>query len=680
MARLADRLRAHAAAHFVGRATELALIGESLAVDPPPISVFVVHGPGGVGKTSLLERVRALAAAHGIDTLRLDARDLQPSPAGLLQVLGSALGLAAADADLQSVVSRWSVTPRRLLLIDTFERIANLEHWLREIFLPELPDRTVVVLAGRAEPDAAWITDPLWREGARVIALENLTPAECEQLLAARGIARQHHGPAVRLSYGHPLALTLLADDIAARGAVPNQLGSDMISRLVQRFTDDAPTALHRRALEVCAMARATDEELLADVVDRERATELFDWLSAQSFIESGPGGLFPHDLARDAIDEDMRRRQYERQWEVRASINRCLVQRIASHKYDLARLAFDMFFLMRRSAVLRSFIDFGAVGSAWFERADAGDAGPLRLLLEAELGPAQAAAFEHWRKHKAAATWVVKPAPGQVVGATLSIDLARLGAGDFAADATCGAVWQALQSVAPPQPGDSQLLMRWTVSSGGQHLVSPAMNALQVCHVYQWLTTPALGAFVLCLEQPDHWIPMMERIRFHRLDGCDLEIDGVAHGCYLHDFRAEPVARYFQTMRTPRSTWAAAPPVLSRPDFELAVRDALKGWHDRAALAGNPLAKCHAVLGAASEGEAPAATLQRLLLETARALQDKPRDVRFWRALEMTFFRPAGSQELAAERLAIPFGTYRYQLATGIAKITERLWTLQKA
>ena len=95
MTRLVDRLRARAAERFVGREAELALVRESLALDPPPVAVFFVHGPGGVGKTSLLERVRALAASHGIDSLRLDARDIEPAPHGFLSALGAALGLAA---------------------------------------------------------------------------------------------------------------------------------------------------------------------------------------------------------------------------------------------------------------------------------------------------------------------------------------------------------------------------------------------------------------------------------------------------------------------------------------------------------------------------------------------------------------------------------------------------------
>jgi hypothetical protein len=34
---------------------------------------------------------------------------------------------------------------------------------------------------------------------------------------------------------------------------------------------------------------------------------ELFAWLRAQPFIKSGPAGLYPHDIVRDAMDADLR-------------------------------------------------------------------------------------------------------------------------------------------------------------------------------------------------------------------------------------------------------------------------------------------------------------------------------------------------------------------------------------
>ena len=39
----------------------------------------------------------------------------------------------------------------------------------------------------------------------------------------------------------------------------------------------------------------------------------LFEWLRGLSFVESGADGLFPHDLARDVLDADLRWRDRAR-------------------------------------------------------------------------------------------------------------------------------------------------------------------------------------------------------------------------------------------------------------------------------------------------------------------------------------------------------------------------------
>src|SRR5512133_3951189 len=87
---------------------------------------------------------------------------------------------------------------------------------------------------------------------------------------------------------------------------------------------------------------------------------------------------------------------------------------------------------------------------------------------------------------------------------------------------------------------------------------------------------------------------------------------------------------------------------VLSEPEFEAAVRQALRDYTRPAALAANPLLRSR-LASQAAPGAPSAATLQGLLRSAA--------------------------QELAAERLGLPFSTYRYQLAGGIRRVTERLW-----
>ena len=56
------------------------------------------------------------------------------------------------------------------------------------------------------------------------------------------------------------------------------------------------------------------------------------------------------------------------------------------------------------------------------------------------------------------------------------------------------------------------------------------------------------------------------------------------------------------------------------------------------------------------------------------------PREAALWNALRLTYFKPAPSQALAAERLDVPFSTYRRHLVRGVAHVVETLWRQETA
>ena len=117
-------------AAFVGRRPELGFL-DSLFVDDPPANVVLVHGPGGIGKSSLLRRVRQRGQEAGWTPLLVEGRDLPP----------------VADA-LDDALARAHSFERPLVLLDTYERMAALGGHLRRSVLPGLPDASIVVIAG----------------------------------------------------------------------------------------------------------------------------------------------------------------------------------------------------------------------------------------------------------------------------------------------------------------------------------------------------------------------------------------------------------------------------------------------------------------------------------------------------------------------------------------------------
>jgi hypothetical protein len=291
--RLGDRLAVARRRRFVGRAAELSLFGSALAEAEPPFALLYVHGPGGVGKTLLLGEFARLATDAGVPVMRLDGRDLDPSPAGFLAALGWALDEPPDRSPLEALALR----PRAVLMVDTYETLAPLDAWLRETLLPELPGGHLVVLAGRDPPAAGWLADAGWRDLARVVPLRNLRPSESRAYLAARGVPAAQHPAALSFTHGHPLALSLVAD-VSASGGDPTAFAPeqhpDVVRSLLERFVQRLPGPRHREALEACAHVRVTTEALLASALDAEDAHELFGWLRRLSFVEEGPDRRHP--------------------------------------------------------------------------------------------------------------------------------------------------------------------------------------------------------------------------------------------------------------------------------------------------------------------------------------------------------------------------------------------------
>ncbi|MFD8964872.1 hypothetical protein ACFV0C_07690 [Streptomyces sp. NPDC059568] len=134
---------------FVGRAQKLDVFRSALDGEPDSFAVLFVHGPGGIGKSSLLRRFAGLARSAGRTLIRIDGRSLGLSPESF-----EAEAAPAFDDE------------RSVLLIDTFEQCQGLETWLRENFLPRLPAEALVVIAGRQPPGLPWQADAFWLDRA----------------------------------------------------------------------------------------------------------------------------------------------------------------------------------------------------------------------------------------------------------------------------------------------------------------------------------------------------------------------------------------------------------------------------------------------------------------------------------------------------------------------------------
>jgi DNA-binding winged helix-turn-helix (wHTH) protein len=537
LASIGDRLSARASRRFVGRESELDILREAISPAQPSTPLFFVHGPGGIGKTTLMEQLRSEAADEGIVLARIDAAGGSPSPDAFLAALANALRLSGPAATLGELVAGFP-RDRSVLVIDSFEHLEPMSGWVRDTLLPALPSQVTIVLAGRQVPDTRWTAHPLWCDAMRCIGLDSLSREESNRLLDVHGVALDAHAGVLDLCHGHPLALVLVADEVRRLGRVPTGLGPDMVRALTKRCVAQAPTALHRAALETCARARTTTVALLSDVVDAANAFLLFDWLGEQSYVSTGPEGLWPHELVRDAIDEELRWRDPAASRALHHAVNRHLI-RLLQKGLSISHTIFELQYLERRSPVMRRFFDFAALGTISVRPASTADASGIARLRDAGLPPGERALFDHWRHHGATRTSTAHRRDGELCGVTQVLRLDGLDDLSAAADPVVSAVRQALGEALAD--GSTSLMSRFTVPDGERRALNPAMNAMQISHFMLWATEQNLGFYVVAVLHPDRFAPLLEGTRFQRLAGCDRVVDGIPIGCFVHDWQAEP-------------------------------------------------------------------------------------------------------------------------------------------
>ena len=114
---------------------------------------------------------------------------------------------------------------------------------------------------------------------------------------------------------------------------------------------------------------------------------------------------------------------------------------------------------------------------------------------------------------------------------------------------------------------------------------------------------------------------------------------------------------------------------VLSKDDFAEAVREALKVYARPHRLSESPLLDARLVRD--QDGE-PVEALRDLLETAANQLDRAPRERPYFRALDLTYLRPAPTQAIAAERLDLPFSTFRRHLRRGIDHVVDALWKVE--
>jgi hypothetical protein len=677
-ARLSQRLHAAGRGRFVGRQAELELFRSAIsAASEAPTVVFYVFGPGGIGKTTLVKEWGRMAADAGRRVVRLDLRNLEARPDVFLAAFGSALGI-----DGPAATDRFPA--RGVLILDTYESVAGLDTWLRETFLPGLPADSVVVIAGRLQPAAEWRTDVEWAPLTRILALRNFHPEESKAYLEMRGIPARRHADVLASTYGHPLALSLAAD-ASMRDAHATEFHlsheSDVVRVLLENLVQNVPSARHQMALYACAITTSVTEPVLAAAVDGGDAHEIFDWLGRLSFIELGPHGLFPHDLARDLLYADSRWRNPESHRELNERLLMYLYDRFQkSTGVEQQQIWFDIIFIQRHNPQLRPYFVWSTIGTAYADPLRPKDSPEILKMVEQHEGAASKAIAAHWLRRQPDAFLSIRDRSGELIGFMAHVHLEHAAREDARADPAVDALEEYMRRHGPIRPGEEVSCARFLMARDTYQGRSPSFNVLGANSSLHWTTHPKLAWSFIVVGDAELMTPLFNSLHIWRAAEADFEAGGRRYGVFAHDWRVEPVDVWFRSKidramscDTGAPGAAAAPLlVLSQADFGDAVRAALRDYTRPDRLVDNPLVRTRLCL---EPRGARVDQLRARLLEATNALKGNPKDRKLHLAVWHTFVEPARTQEEAAELLGLPFNTYRYQLAKGIERLVEWLW-----
>jgi hypothetical protein len=639
---LGTRMTRRDRAAFVGRDGEIRAVAE-LFVDDPPASVVLVHGRGGIGKSALLRQVADRGREAGWTPVLVEGRDLPPVPDAIEEALAGAHKFE-----------------RPLVLIDTYERMVALGSRLRRELLPSLPERAIVVVAGRHAPERGWFEGG-WEAITRELELGPLTLSESEQLLEVLGLEGRRHRELVRWAGGSPLALTLAA---AAAGDGAWALGGDepgeLVRSLVRRLAEAEIDSRHRDALGVACIARVTTVELLRDVLPGTDADEAMGWLETRSFTEALGGGLTLHDLVRRALHADLMQREPERERELRLRIADSLHARAIRGRpvltVDLAELV--------QSPQIRAF--YGWEGSIR-NRVDGvrpGDAEQVALLLGSQ-------GFGEW--------WELTRPFFEEAPETVAI------ARDDG-DALCGYAISVTPGNAPHVAEDDVLLGPWLAHArehcdgGNAILWRDAMDFTRDVDSQIQAMINMAGVLRSGLPNP-RWTylpvdPSLEELKgfLAAIQAKHLpELDVHGYGmetveCWRVDYGpggilgAQRDAVYLELGLAPPGA-APGPGAAAGPEV---VRDALRNLRRPHVLAQSPLAN--------GEGaDERAASVRRLIEDaTERAFGDTDSERLMRRVLVRGYLDPAPSHEQAAEELNLSRAAYFRRLKLASERLAE--------
>ena len=521
--RIAERGRQVAAEHLVGRHRELDDLGR-LVRDETPYVAFI-HGVAGIGKSSLLAAFAGSAREHGAMVLQLDCRALEPTDRGVLEAVGAALGQRSPS--LESVAARFGrLSGRVVLVFDHYEVLRLVDTWLRQTFVPQLPDNVRIVVAGREPPVAAWLTAPDLAGSVASMPLAPLEPKDAVELFTSLGVAEARAERLDRIVHGHPLAIRLAASAAADRPdlGIDDVAAHAVLDQLTRLFLADVPDPITREALEAMSVMRRTTTSLLAAVLPDVPPQDAFDRLRALPFVETRQDGLGLHDAVQGSVAGFLKATDPTRYRRYRRAAWRQLREEVSEAPAgELWRYTADMLYLIENPVIREAFFPSGAQPLA-VEPATPDDVRSIEMIASRHDGDVGARALLDWQRYAPSSFSAIRDRDGITVAFFCLLNRDQINSS--AVDDPIVAGWRSHLRSNPPPAGQEILgFRRWLdIEHGELPSSSQAASWLDVKRTYMQLR-PNLRRIYTVVQDPSVYLPVVLKLGFRPVG----DVGGVA-------------------------------------------------------------------------------------------------------------------------------------------------------
>jgi hypothetical protein len=521
---------------LVGRESELADLLRFLQEDRAVI--LHLHGIGGIGKTSVVTALAARARATGIVVAFIDCRGIEPTEQAFLSEMEAIVG--GTIRTVENLGERLAEAGSPVLIIlDTYEVFRTMDTWLRQNFIPQLPDNVRVVFSGREPPVLSWFSSPGWQGLVRNIALGPISQESELRVLQRSGINDHEARTISRVSRGHPLALQLATSVAQERHST--DLEGAAISRVVTELTRlylyEIDNPVTRLVLQAGSVVRSITLSILSAMLPDIAPQDGIEQLRTLPFVEQGRDGLHIHDVVQQSIATMLRSEDPERYRHYRRAAWLQLQREVrTAGKTDLWRYTADMLYILENPIVREAFFPSGA-HEFFVEPARPDDYTVIRQISARYETPEATRLLDVHYQREPRTIWAIHDSNRQVAGYFAAVVPDSVSRAWMRSDPILRA-WLDHLANHPVPRSQQALFVHRLLSDEYEEAPSPVQAGawLEVKRLYMELK-PQLRRVYFAQRDLDTPWPALEELGFYRAHDADVEIEGVPYLTAILDF-----------------------------------------------------------------------------------------------------------------------------------------------